>query len=297
MEIKSIRDLPTENLVTGGHLLCQGCGSSIGLRLALLALGKNTIVINAAGCLTLQPTYPYTPFKVPWIFEAIENAGAVACGIYHALKAQGKEKDVNILCYVGDGATYNIGLQSLSGACDLGINFIYVCYNNESFGNTGVQQSFATPSKALTTTTPQGNPFKRKQMAKIMAAHGIPYVTTACISYPLDFINKLKKACSLKGPKFIDLLCPCPTGWGFDPSETVKVGKLAVDCGIWPLYEIENGEFRLTFKPKELKPVKEYFSLQRRFRHLSEKDIDEIQERISRNWALLLEGKFWETEI
>lgn len=292
-EFKTFKDIPDENFVTGGHALCAGCGPSIGLRLALLALGRKTIVINAAGCLTLQPTYPYTPFKVPWLFLAIENAGAAAAGIYHALKSLGK-KDVNILCYIGDGATVDIGLQSLSGACELGIDFIYVCYNNQAFMNTGIQRSSATPEKTFTTTTPLGNPFRRKPITKIIAAHNIPYVTTACISYPLDFMNKVKKAQRIKGPKFFDLFSPCVPGWGFEDFQSVKIGKAAVETGFWPLYEIENGKFKLNYFPDKLKPVKEFLFMQKRFRHLEKEEIDFIQNLINKQWDLLKQGKFWE---
>ncbi|NOZ82093.1 MAG: pyruvate synthase subunit beta [Candidatus Micrarchaeota archaeon] len=285
-------DFPDENLVTGGHGLCAGCGAAIGLRLALLALGKNTVVVNSAGCLTLQPTYPYTPFKVPWIFLAIENAGAVAAGLSAAYRSLGK--DVTVLCYIGDGATFDIGLQSLSGACELGENFIYVCYNNQAFMNTGVQRSSATPKCAKTTTTPGGNPFRRKPMIRIMAAHGIPYVATACISYPQDFINKLKKAKSIKGPKYIELLCPCVPGWGYEQSRTVEVGRLAVETGVWPLMEIENGKFRLTYMPKKLRPVKEFLSLQKRFSGVDEKEIEKI---VRERWEKLVDGRFWEVDF
>ncbi len=298
-EIKTFTDIPSENLVTGGHGTCSGCGPAIGLRLALLALGRKTMIINSAGCFTLQPTYPYNPFKVPWIHLAIENAGAAAIGIYHGLKAQGKEKDVTILAYVGDGATYDIGLQSLSHACQTKTNFIYVCYDNQNFANTGVQQSSATPEKAFTTTTPigekiRGNPFRRKSITKIIAAHEIPYVATASVSHPLDFINKLRKAQKIKGPKFIDLLSPCQPGWGFETNEAVQIDKAAVESGAWPLYEIENGKFALNYKPEKLKPIKEYLFMQKRFKHLTQAETEYIQNIVSKEWELLLQGRFWE---
>jgi len=294
MQIKTLKDLPDENILTGGHSACAGCGAAIGLRLALLALGKKTIVINSAGCFTLLSTYPYTPFKVPWIHLAIENAGAAAMGIYYGLKSQKKEKDTTILAYIGDGATYDIGLQSLSAACESGANFIYICYDNQNFANTGVQRSSATPEKAYTTTTPFGNPFKRKPITKIIAAHEIPYVATASIGHPIDFINKLKKAQKIKGAKFIDLLTPCQPGWGYDANKTVKVAKMAVDTSIWPLYEVENGNFSLTHIPDKIKNIEEYFSFQKRFSHLKKNDIEETQNIISKEWQMLLKGKFWD---
>lgn len=292
-EIKSTRDSPTGNLVTGGHALCAGCGPSIGLRLALLALGPKTIVINAAGCLTLQASYPYTPFLVPWVHLAIENGGAAASGIYHALKVL--KKDVNILAYIGDGATYDIGLQSLSNLLERGDNVFYVCYNNQNFANTGHQMSTATPEYARTTTTPLGNIFWRKPICKIVAAHGTSYVATASVGFPLDFMNKLKKAKEIKGPKFFDLLSPCQPGWDFDSHVSVILGKLGVETGAWPLYEVVNGKFQLTHKPNKLKPVKEYLKLQKRFSHLKEKEMADIQKWINNEWEALSKGQFWES--
>lgn len=284
-------------LFTGGSPLCAGCMSSLGLKLALEALGKKTIVINASGCMTLLTIHPCSPMRVPFIHVAIENSGAVATGIYSAYRQ--KDEHVNILVYAGDGATYDIGLQSLSGACDRGDDFIYVCYNNQAFGNTGVQQSGATPFGATTTTTPCGNEnkvgnlFQRKSMERIMAAHGIPYVATACVSFPDDYQEKLRKASHIVGPKFIDLLCPCPTGWGFNPSEGIEIGKLAVQTGMWPLYEIERGKLRVTCKPSKLRPVKDYFSKQKRFGHLNERQTEMIQKFVDEKWKELAKGDFY----
>ncbi|MCD6477736.1 MAG: pyruvate synthase subunit beta [Candidatus Aenigmarchaeota archaeon] len=287
-----------KKLFAGGSPLCAGCMASLGLKLALQALGKNTIVVNTSGCLTLLSVYPNSPMRVPWIHVAIENGGAVASGIYAAYKQIGKH--VNILVYAGDGATYDIGLQSLSGAVERGDDFIYVCYNNQSFSNTGVQQSSATPFGASTKTTPpgknnpMGNLFKQKSMAKIMAAHEIPYVATATVAFPYDYMQKLKKASAIHGPKFIDLLTPCPTGWGFDPGKGIEIGKLAVQTGMWPLFEVERGKFRLTHMPNKLRPVKDYLLRQKRFKHLKEKQINRIQEIVKDKWKKLLEGKFFE---
>jgi pyruvate ferredoxin oxidoreductase beta subunit len=299
-EVKTVKDVTEEKFIVGGSAACQGCGGVLGLKLTLKALGKNTIIINASGCMTLLPVYPYTPFKVPWIHVAIENAGAVASGIWRALKMKGKT-DVNVVAYAGDGATYDIGFQSLSGALERGDNFIYVCYNNESFGNTGVQRSSATPYGAYTTTTPPGkgslvgNPKERKPINKIVAAHGIPYVATASVAYPIDYIKKVQKAAKIKGPKFINLLCPCQPGWGFDTYNTINIGKLAVDTGFWPLYEIEKGKFKLTKKPDKLKPAEEFLKTQVRFKHLEKKDIEQIEKKIKDRWEKLVKGKFWES--
>ncbi|MBD3155788.1 MAG: pyruvate synthase subunit beta [Candidatus Aenigmarchaeota archaeon] len=299
-EVKTLKDVPEEKFIVGGSAACQGCGAVLGLKLTLKALGKKTIIVNSSGCMTLLPVYPYTPFKVPWIHVAIENGGAVASGICRALKMKGRT-GVNVVVYAGDGATYDIGFQALSGALERGDNFIYVCYNNESFGNTGVQRSSATPYGAYTTTTPPGknshvgNPKQRKPLNKIVAAHGIPYVATASVAYPIDYIRKLQKASKIKGPKFINLLSPCQPGWGFDTYNTIDVGKLAVDTGFWPLYEIENGKFRLTMNPGKLKPVEEFLKTQVRFKHLQKKDIMLIEQDIKNKWRKLLKGNFWES--
>lgn len=300
-EIKSIRDVPEVNYQTGGHGLCAGCGAAIGLKLALAALGPRTIVVNTASCTTLMPTYPYTPFHVPWIHVAIENAGAVTGGIDAALRILKKDKDVNILCYIGDGSTYDIGIQALSAACERRDNFIWVCYNNESYANTGNQWNSATPYGAYTATTPTGrknpvgNIFERKNMTKIMAAHNIPYVATICPSFPVDFINKVRKASEIKGPKFLDMFSPCIPDWGYESSETIELGRLAVNSCFWPLYEMENGKFKLNYKPVKKIPVKEFLFTQRRFKHLSNVEAERIQKRTDETWEKLLNGKFWET--
>ncbi len=298
-KIKTIKDVPDHKLTVGGGPLCGGCPASLGLKFALMSLGKDTIIVNASGCMTLYVTYPYMPVKVPWIHNAIENAGATATGIYAALKQLKKDERVTILVWAGDGATYDIGFQSLSGSMTRGDKFIYVCYNNQSFGNTGMQRSSATPFGASTTTTPigtkehSGNEWHKKPMVKIMASHGIPYVATASVGYPIDFMNKLRKA-KENQPAFIDVLAPCPTGWGFNPAKTVEMGKLAVQTGAWPLYEIYHGQFSLTHKPSKLKPIEEYFRPQKRFSHLDKSKTEEIQKWINEQWSLLSNGKYWE---
>jgi pyruvate ferredoxin oxidoreductase beta subunit len=297
--IKTIMDVTTEELVAGGAPLCAGCPGALGLKLALKALGKKTIVINASGCMTLFTTFPHMPTRVPWLHIAIENAAAAATGIRAALEQLGRNKGVNVLCFAGDGATYDIGFQALSGAVSRGDDFLFVCYNNHSFSNTGVQMSSATPYGAYTTTTPlsktgSANILMRKPMAKIIAAHGAPYVAQACVSDAMDYMRKLQKAASIPGPKFIDLLAPCPTGWGFDSSKTIEVGNLAIRTGAWPLYEIERGTFTLNYRPARLLPVREYLKAQRRFRGISDRVVSEIQSFIDREWKLLLQGRYWE---
>lgn len=276
-------DFSQEELLAPGHRGCAGCGASIGVRLALKALGRNTVAISATGCLEVMTTpYPETAWEIPWIHVAFENAAAVASGVERALKAQGKE-DVNIIAFGGDGGTTDIGMQALSGAMERGHNLTYICYDNEAYMNTGIQRSSSTPFGASTTTSPAGKQSfgedrPKKNMAFIMAAHGVPYVATASIAYPEDFMKKVKKAAETDGPAYIHLNQPCTTGWGFKPENTIQLGRLAVESGAWGLFEIENGEFKVTYRPQNRKPVKEYLSAQKRFRHLTDVEIDQIQE-------------------
>ncbi|MDL2246620.1 pyruvate synthase subunit beta [Methanobrevibacter sp. OttesenSCG-928-K11] len=277
--------IPEEELLASGHRGCAGCGASIGVRLALKALGRNTVAISATGCLEVMTTpYPETAWEIPWIHVAFENAGAVASGVESALRIQGKD-DVNVVAFGGDGGTVDIGLQSLSGAMERGHNLTYICYDNEAYMNTGIQRSASTPFGAHTTTSPKGkNSFgedkRKKNMPMIMAAHGIPYVATASISYPEDFMKKVKKAAEIDGPAYIHLNQPCTTGWGYEPEKTIEMGRLAVETGAWVLYEIENGEFKVTYRPSERKPVKEYLEAQKRFKHLNDEQKEQIQEHV-----------------
>lgn len=300
-EINTVKDIPMEELITGGTFACSGCQPVYSIRLLLKALGKKTVLFNAAGCMTLTANYPFTPYKVPWIFNNIQNAASTASGVYMGLKAQNKDKDVNIVCHVGDGATADIGLQSFSGILDRKENIIYITYDNENFANTGHQRTSETPYGARTKTTPIGkqNPIGttlfRKSLVKIAAAHNIPYIATACTSYPLDFIKKLQKASKIKGPKFIHVLTPCMPGWMIKDDEGPEIGRLAVETGAWPIYEIENGKFTLNIKPETLKPVKDYLKRQGRFKHLRDNDIQYIQSIINKQWQSLLKGDYWNT--
>ena len=298
--INTIKDIPKEELLTGGTFSCSGCQPIYSIRLLLKALGKNTILINAAGCMTLTATYPFTPYHLNWVFNAIENAASTASGILMGLKAQNKEKDINIVCHVGDGATADIGLQSLSGVFDRKENIIYITYDNENFANTGHQRTSETPYGARTKTTEIGkinqigNTLFRKSIVKIAAAHNIPYIATACTSYPMDLIKKVQKASKINGPKFIHILTPCMPGWLIKDDEGPEIGKLAVETGAWPLYEIENGKFLLNHNPEKLKPVSEYLQKQGRFKHLKEKDINYIQSIVNKQWESLLKGNYWD---
>lgn len=280
-------EIPEEELLAPGHRGCAGCGATIGVRLALKALGRNTVAISSTGCLEVITTpFPETAWEIPWMHVAFENAGAVASGIERALNAQGKD-DVNVVVFSGDGGTADIGMQALSGAMERGHNLIYICYDNEAYMNTGIQRSASTPYGASTTTSPHGKESlgedrPKKNMPLIMAAHEVPYVATASISYPEDFMKKVKKAAETKGPAYIHLNQPCTTGWGYDPSKTIELGRLAVETGSMALYEIINGEFKITYRPQVKKPIKDYLNAQKRFKHLSDEEKEKIQESISK---------------
>lgn len=275
-------EIPEIELLAPGHRGCAGCGAALGVRLALKALGKNTVAVNATGCLEVMTTpYPETAWEIPWIHVAFENASAVASGVEKSLKMQGKG-DANIVVFGGDGGTADIGLQSLSGAMERGHNITYICYDNEAYMNTGVQRSGSTPYGATTTTSPKGkNSFGedkvKKNIPMIMAAQGVPYVATASIAYPEDFMKKVKKAAEIDGPAYIHLNQPCTTGWGYPAEKTIELGRLGVETGFWILYEIEDGDFKITYRPSQRKPVREYLEAQKRFKHLDDEHKDNIQ--------------------
>jgi pyruvate ferredoxin oxidoreductase beta subunit len=279
-----------ESLFAPGHTACAGCGAAIALRLLLAAAGKNTIVTQATGCMEVVSTgYPNTAWKVPYIHVAFENAAAVASGIDAALKAKGMREGKNIIAIGGDGGTYDIGFQALSGMLERGHDVLYVCYDNEAYMNTGIQRSSSTPYGASTTTSPPGKfsigeDTVKKPLAEIVAAHRPSYVATASVGYYMDFQNKVKKALSKKGPSFILVYAPCPTGWRTPSEKSVEIAKLAVDTGYLILWEMENGD-RNTLKvtkmpPKPRKPVIEFLKVQGRFRHLIDKpdEVKRIQE-------------------
>ncbi|RLF55386.1 MAG: pyruvate synthase subunit beta [Thermoplasmata archaeon] len=295
-----------ESLLAPGHRACAGCGPAIAIRQLLEAAGKNTIIVQATGCMEVTTTpYPQTAWKVPWIHVAFENAAAVASGIeaaYKAMISKGvipKEKMPNIIALAGDGGTFDIGIQALSGMLERGHKVLYVCYDNEAYMNTGIQRSSATPLGAATTTSPAGKVIpgkmtRKKPIAMIAAAHDIPYVATASIAYPADFKNKVKKALSVDGPSFIHVFAPCPTGWRFGTEQTVELARLAVETGVFVLYEItEENPLKpiITKKLKHRKPVEEYLKVQGRFRHLfkpvkRQDIIDKIQEEVDRKCKL-----------
>jgi pyruvate ferredoxin oxidoreductase beta subunit len=278
-------ELSEKEFLAPGHRACAGCGATIGVRLALKVLGENTVAVSATGCLEVITTpYPETAWEIPWMHVAFENAAAVASGVEAALKSQGK-LDTTVVVFGGDGGTADIGLQALSGAMERGHNLIYICYDNEAYMNTGIQRSGATPYGASTTTSPHGKESfgedkPKKNMPMIMAAHGVPYVATASISYPEDFMKKVKKAAEVDGPAYIHLQQPCTTGWGYSPAKTIDLGRLAVETGSWILYEIEEGEFKVTYRPMQRKRVSEYLNAQKRFKHLSDLEKENIQSHV-----------------
>ncbi|MEM7813364.1 MAG: thiamine pyrophosphate-dependent enzyme [Candidatus Aenigmatarchaeota archaeon] len=267
---------------------------AIALRHILAAAGPNTIVSNATSCSEITTSkYPRTAWGVPYIHVAFECTAAVAAGIEAALKAQGRQ-DVNVIAIAGDGGTYDIGLQALSGMVERGHNVLYVCYDNECYANTGIQRSSATPYGAWTTTSPvgsaaSGNMRGKKPIAQIIAAHGAPYVATASVAWPADLEAKVKKALSIKGPKFMLVHSPCPPAWKFDSNRTIEIARMAVECGAFVLCEIENvdGKQKLTISREPTgRPVAEYLKAQGRFSHLKEEEIAEIAARIKRDWGI-----------
>jgi pyruvate ferredoxin oxidoreductase beta subunit len=281
-----------------GHRACQGCAEALAVRLVAKALGQNVIVSSATGCMEIVSSpLPFTNWRVPWIHVAFENTSAVASGVEGGTKAlirKGKlpDKGTVFLGMGGDGATTDIGLQSLSGAFERGHNFLYVCYDNEAYMNTGIQRSSSTPFGAATTTSPAGKlkPGQitwKKNMGEIAVAHNIPYVATACSSYPFDLIQKVKKAARIHGPAYVHVLSVCPTGWRIPPNKAIWIGRLAVETGVFPLYEVENGKYRITVDVPELKPVLDYLKPQGRFRHLTPELVDQIQERVTREYNQL----------
>lgn len=274
----------SEPLFTPGHTACAGCGQAIGARLVLDAAGSNTIVANNTGCLEVfSTTYPQSAWNVPWIHSLFENAAAVASGIEAALIYIGKKDKVNVIAQAGDGGTADIGLQALSGMWERGQDILYVCYDNEAYENTGVQKSGLSPYGVNTTTSPPGaksigNIRPKKPMPEIAVAHGIPYVATASVGFPQDLQRKVKKAISIKGPKYLQVHVPCPLGWRHEPGLTFEIGKLAVETGLYPLIEYEFGKLiaRRQITPK---PVEEYLKAQGRFKHIlnNPEEIKKIQ--------------------
>jgi len=292
MGVKTI--IPEEEFILGGNRACPGCGAVIALRIVAKALGNDVILVIPASCATIiSGKFPATPFNFPVLNMPFETAGAAASGVVAALEVMGKD-DITVVSWAGDGGTADIGLQALSGAAERGTNFIYICYDNEAYMNTGNQRSGATPFGALTTTTPTGKTELKKDLPGIMAAHNIPYIATACSAFPEDLFQKVKKAKTITGTRYIHVLSPCPTGWRVDSSLSIAVGRKAVSTGMWILYEVESGQLKLTGKSKYLvdpakrEPIEEYLKLQGRFAHITDEEIEQLQKIREEKWARIL---------
>jgi pyruvate ferredoxin oxidoreductase beta subunit len=289
----------------GGHSLCQGCGVPVVVRTVLSTIRQPTVVVNATGCLEVATTrYPTTAWNVPWLHVAFENAAAVASGVESAQRALRRrhelpaDEDVAVVVFAGDGGTYDIGLQALSGALERGHRFLFVCYDNEAYMNTGVQRSGATPFAASTTTSPAGRTSwgkaqQRKDMTAIAVAHHVPYVAQAAATHWYDLSVKVERAVAADGPAFLNVLTDCPVGWGHEPRLFAQVIDGAVDCLFWPLYEVVDGRYELTYRPRRAQPVADWLALQGRFAHLLAPEnasvVEEIQRQVEEDWEALLD--------
>ena len=283
--------------------MCSGCGAPIVVKQVLMATDYPIVASNATGCLEVSSCIQeYTAWKIPWMHSAFENSAATISGIeamYNSLVKQGKMEDRNVkfVAFGGDGGTYDIGFQSLSGAMERGHDMMYVCYDNGAYMNTGIQRSSATPFGADTTTCPAGDvipgkPQQRKDLTRIMAAHGIPYVAQASPGNWMDMMKKVQKAFEIKGPKFLNVLSPCNRGWRSKTNDAITLAKLAVETCYWPLFEIENGVTKITVKPKEKKPLVDFLKPQGRFKHMfspeNEWMLKQAQEYVDAQWERLL---------
>ncbi|UCC77085.1 MAG: hypothetical protein JSW37_01620 [Anaerolineales bacterium] len=284
-------DVPDQELMTPGHVACPGCGAPMAVRYALKALGEDTVLIVVASCWSIiAGPFPYSAVKVPLLHSLFATGGSVASGVKAGLEARGLT-DTTVMTLAGDGGTFDIGIQALSAAVERNEDFIYVCYDNEAYMNTGIQRSSATPWGAWTTTTPVTHPKSqpKKDMVAIMAAHRIPYTATATVAYPEDLMRKVKKAKEIRGSKFLHVLSPCPSGWKSEPGQAVYLSRLAVETCVFPLYEIEHGEeYRITVWPRQKEPAEKYLHLQGRFAHLEPQDIRRIQDNVDREWDKLV---------
>ena len=286
------RDIPEDEYMSSGNVACAGCGASLSMRLALKGLGKPTVLVVPACCWTIIPgPWPLSTMDVPLFHCAFETTGATISGVKAAYRKKGMD-DICVVGWAGDGGTFDIGIQALSGTAERNDDVLYVCYDNEAYMNTGIQRSGATPIGSWTTTTPVKNPKseQKKDIDAIMIAHKIPYLATATAAYPHDMIAKFKKARSIKGMRFIHLFAACPTGWRMPENLSIKVMRLAVLSNIFPLYEVENGEtYRQTVIPDEIMPIDEYMHLQGRFRHLTDEDVKEFQKMVDKRFGHLRE--------
>jgi pyruvate ferredoxin oxidoreductase beta subunit len=287
----------------GGHALCQGCGIPLVVRTVLDSIETPKVVVSATGCLEVATTrYPTTAWNVPWLHVAFENSAAVASGIesaYRALRRRGalpQDGPLTFVVFAGDGGTYDIGLQALSGALERGHRFVFVCYDNEAYMNTGVQRSGATPFGASTTTSPVGvaslgKSQERKDMTAIAVAHHLPYVAQGASVFWDDLSRKAERAAKADGPAFLNVLTDCPLGWGHEPRESLTISRSAVETCFWPLYEVVDGRYRLTYVPKEKRPIEDWLQNQKRFAHLlrpeNRETLTAIQRRVDEDWHAL----------
>ena len=283
--------LPKEEFMHSGHRGCQGCGATLAMRYALKALGQKTALCIPACCWSgIDGPFPYSCLDVPIFHCAFETAAVSASGVKAGLEMVG-DSETTVVAWAGDGGTFDIGIQALSGVAERNDDIIYVCYDNEAYMNTGIQRSSATPWGAWTTTTPVKHYKDRpkKDMEAIMAAHGVPYIATASVGYPEDLFKKVKKAKEIEGTRFIHIYAPCPAGWKSRPEDTIKLARMVVQNGIFPLFEIEGGEiYTLNIKPKERKPIDDYLKLQGRFRHLTDNERAFMQKEVDIKWEKLL---------
>ena len=292
---EKLAGVPSADYLHSGHYACKGCGAALAMRFALKAIGKKAVAVIPACCWSIiQAPFPYRAVDIPIVNVAFEVTGAVVSGIAEGFAYQGKD-DIVVFGWAGDGGTVDIGLQTLSGAVERNHNMLYIMYDNEAYENTGIQRSSATPPGAWTTTTPVGKTDMwkkepKKNIVEILVAHNIPYAATATIAYPEDLIRKVKKALTIKGPKFIHILAPCQPGWRYPPEKMVEVSRLAVQTKAFPLYEVEYGKYRITVKPRKFLPIEEYYKLQGRFKHLLSRPevIKEMQKYVDEQWELLL---------
>jgi pyruvate ferredoxin oxidoreductase beta subunit len=295
---KRMKDLPSTHLLGTGTPMCAGCGGLSALHEIYDVLGPRTVFVNAAGCMTLLSVYPFTPFRGSWLYTAMASAPAGAQGVRDALdilleqKRLSREEDLQVVVLTGDGAAYGMGLSATSGAIERGLDFLYICYDNEGYGNTGQQFSGATPHAARTATSmgPRGFAGYKKDLFSIWAAHQPAYVATVIGAEPLDLARKIEKAKQLDGPRLIIALAPCPTGWDYDPRESIDIGKLAVKTGVWPLKEYIDGKVVHTKIPHPRLAVEDYLKKQGRFKHLFGPErnaglLEEIQGRVDSYWA------------
>lgn len=294
-EIISSTGLLYEEYMSPGHLACQGCGAALAMRHVLKALGPETIMVLPACCWTvINGPFAYSSVGVPLLHTAFETAASAASGVRAALDVL-DGPDVTVLAWAGDGGTFDIGIQALSGVAERNEDILYVCYDNEAYMNTGIQRSSATPLLAWTTTTPLLRPKARpkKDIMAIMAAHRIPYAATATVAFPEDLADKVIKAKSTKGTRFIHILTPCPPGWKSLPEQTIRLARLAVEAKVFPLYEVEEGlRYRISYAPKGI-PVRDYMRLQDRFSHLGDEEIGQIQRMVDQAWERLVKKALW----